>query len=104
MAKTAVIKTGGKQYIVREGDELSIEKLEKNEGDKVSFDEVLLVDDGTIAKVGTPLVDGVSVSAEVVENGKAKKLLVSRYRAKSRSLVRNGHRQPYTKVKIIGIK
>ena len=104
MAKTAVIKTGGKQYIVREGEELAIEKLEKNEGDNVSFDEVLLVDDGSSAKVGTPLVSGASVSAEVVENGLGKKLLVSRYRAKSRSLVRRGHRQPYTKVKITTIK
>lgn len=104
MSKTAVIKTGGKQYIVREDDVLSIEKLDQAEGDKISFDEVLLVDDGTTATVGAPFVSGASVSAEVIEQGRAKKLLVSRYRQKSRSLVRNGHRQPFTKVKITGIK
>lgn len=104
MSKTAVIMTGGKQYIVRENDVLSIEKLTKDEGEKVSFDEVLLVDDGSKATVGTPFISGASVSAEVVENGLGKKKLVSRYRAKSRSLVRRGHRQPFTKIKITGIK
>ena len=104
MTKTAVIATGGKQYVVKENDVISVEKLGAEEGKSITFDEVLLVDDGTTAKVGTPTVSGASVTAEVVENGRAKKLLVSRYRAKSRSLVRRGHRQPFTKVKITGIK
>lgn len=104
MSKTAVIRTGGKQYIVRENDVISIEKLGKEVGEKVTFEEVLLVDDGSSAQVGAPLVKGASVSAEVVENGRQAKVLVQRYRAKSRSFKRNGHRQPYTKVKVTGIK
>lgn len=100
----AVIQTGGKQYIVRENDVISIEKLGEEAGKKITFDEVLLVDDGAKTTVGAPLVSGASVSAEVVEEGMGKKLLVQRYRQKSRSFKKRGHRQPYTKVKITGIK
>ena len=105
MTKTAVIATGGKQYIVREDDVISVEKLGLSEvGEKVTFDEVLLMDDGTTATVGKPFIKGMEVTAEVVENGRAPKVLVQRYRQKSRSFKRNGHRQPFTKVKITGIK
>ena len=104
MTKTAVIATGGKQYVVREGDSITIEKLSLfKEGEKVTFDVVLLMDDGATSTVGTPFVKGATVSAEVTENGRAAKVLVQRYRQKSRSFKRNGHRQPYTKVKITSI-
>jgi large subunit ribosomal protein L21 len=104
MSKMAVIKTGGKQYLVKEGDVLSIEKLDgKKEGSKISFDEVLLVDDGKTTKVGEPTVKGAKVSAEVLSQGRAKKVTVIRYKAKSRYFKKRGHRQPFTKVKIISI-
>lgn len=104
MAKMAVIKTGGKQYLVKEGDVLSVEKIDgKAEGTKVSFDEVLLIDDGKTTTIGEPTVKGAKVSAEVVEAGRAKKVTVIRYKAKSRYFKKRGHRQPFTKVKITSI-
>lgn len=104
MSKMAVIKTGGKQYLVKEGDILSIEKLDgKMEGAKVSFEEVLLVDDEKATKVGEPTLKGVKVSAEVIESDRAKKVTVIRYKAKSRYFKKRGHRQPFTKVKITSI-
>lgn len=104
MSKMAVIKTGGKQYLVKEGDVLSVEKLDgKTEGAKVSFDEVLLIDDEKETKMGEPALRGVKVSAEVIEAGRAKKVTVIRYKAKSRYFKKRGHRQPFTKVKIASI-
>jgi len=102
----AVIKTGGKQYKVSKGDVVSIEKIkgEYKEGDKVSFDQVLLVDDGKDTTIGTPFIKGAKVDAEIVEIGKGKTILVMKYKQKSRYLRRNGHRQPYFKVKITSIK
>lgn len=102
--KFAVIKTGGKQYRVSAGDILNIEKLPETKGGKVVFDKVLLVDDGKTTKVGNPLISGASVEALVKEEGKAKKVVVVKYKAKSRYLKTRGHRQPYTKVEITGIK
>ena len=97
----AVIKTGGKQYLVKEGSVLSVEKLAgANEGDTVSFDDVLLTDDGSATKVGKPSVSGSKISAKVVETGKGKKVIVVKYKAKSRYHKKRGHRQPFTKVKI----
>ncbi|MBI2048412.1 MAG: 50S ribosomal protein L21 [Parcubacteria group bacterium] len=99
----AVIKTGGKQYLVKEGDVLSVEKLEgKAEGAKVSFDEVLLVDDGA-TKVGEPHVKGAKVAAEVLEADRGKKITVIKYKQKSRYFKKRGHRQPFTKVKITSV-
>jgi len=95
----AVIKTGGKQYIVKEGDELTVEKLE-TDGGKVTFSEVLLLSDGTNATVGRPLVKGATVTATVVSEGRGEKKLVFRYKSKVRYKKKKGHRQPYTKVKI----
>lgn len=102
----AVIKTGGKQYKVAEGDVVSIEKIKGGykEGDKVTFDEVLLVDDGKNTKVGTPLVTDSKVEGEITEIGRKRKVLVMKYKAKSKYLKRNGHRQHYFKVKITSIK
>ena len=105
-AEFAVIKTGGKQYRVSEGGLVSIEKIkgEFKKGDKVSFDKVLLVDDGKNTTIGTPYIDGAVVDAEITEIGRAKKVMVVKYKQKSRYLKRNGHRQPFFKVKILSIK
>ncbi len=97
----AVIKTGGKQYYVTEGDVIYVEKLDGEAGDKVVFNEVLLVDD----KVGNPYLDGASVEGEIIKNDKAKKIRIFTYKSKDRSNRRTmGHRQPYTKVEIKKIK
>ena len=96
----AIIKTGGKQYRVSEGDVITIEKLDVAAEGTVSFDEVVtVVKDGDF-KVGTPLVDGAKVTGTVLEHGKAKKILVFKYKAKSNYRRRQGHRQPFTKVRI----
>lgn len=101
----AVIATGGKQYVVREGDSLNVEKLEgtHKEGSKIEFAEVLLVDDGKTTKVGEPTVSGAKVTAEFVEHGRDSKIEVIRFRSKSRYFKNRGHRQPYTRVKITKI-
>jgi len=97
----AVIKTGGKQYKVAEGDVLSVEKLE-HESDKVVFEEVLLIVNGEV-KVGTPRVSGAKVEAKIIEDGKGKKKMVFRYKSKTRQHKKKGHRQPYTKIQITKI-
>ena len=102
----AVIKTGGKQYKVSKDSVVSIEKM-KGEfavGDKLSFDKVLLVDDGKNTTIGTPYITGAKVDALITEIGRAKKVLVVKYKQKSRYLRRNGHRQTFFKVKITSIK
>ena len=98
----AIIKTGGKQYKVSEGDVLTIEKLD-HETDHVTFDQVLMVSSEKETKIGQPIIDGAIVSAEVIEDGKAKKKMVFRYKNKTRYKKKKGHRQPYTKVKIAKI-
>jgi large subunit ribosomal protein L21 len=97
----AVIHTGGKQYIVKEGDVVKIEKLEANVGDKVSFD-TLLSAEGDKVTLGTPSL-GQNVSGEVTEQGRSAKVEVVKYKAKSRYTRRTGHRQAFTKVKITKI-
>lgn len=103
----AVIKTGGKQYVVGKGDLITIEKLGRGaasltlkKGDSVVFDEVLMTDDGSTTNVGTPTVKGAIVKGTVFMVGRNKKIDVVKYKAKSRYLKRRGHRQPYVKVKI----
>ena len=95
----AIIATGGKQYKVAEGDIVNVEKLGVEAGQAVSFDQVLVVNNGQL-KVGNPTVAGASVSATVVEEGKNKKVIVYRYKRKTGYHKKNGHRQPFTKVKI----
>ena len=96
----AIIRTGGKQYRVSEGDVLNVEKLNVEEGQEVVFDEVLtVVNDGDV-KVGAPTVAGAKVTAKVAKQGKADKIFVFKYRAKSNYRKRQGHRQPFTKVVI----
>ncbi|MBQ9571912.1 MAG: 50S ribosomal protein L21 [Acidaminococcaceae bacterium] len=100
----AIIKTGGKQYKVAEGDVLNVEKLDAEKGAEVVFDEVLaIVNDGEVT-VGKPFIDGAKVTATVEEQGKGEKILVFKYRAKVNYRKRMGHRQPYTAVKISGIQ
>ena len=94
----AIIVTGGKQYVVNEGDTLFIEKLPVEAG--VTFDQVLAIVDGENTKFGTPVVEGAKVEATVVKNGKGKKVRVYKYKAKKGYHKRQGHRQPYTKVEI----
>lgn len=96
----AIIVTGGKQYVVNEGDTLFIEKLPVEAGDAVTFDQVLAIVDGVNTKFGTPVVEGAKVEATVVKNGKGKKVRVYKYKAKKGYHKRQGHRQPYTKVEI----
>ena len=100
----AVIKTGGKQYRVEEGDTLKIEKLEVGTGESVDFDEVLLVADGDKTTVGQPLVSGAKVTAEVVEQGRHDKVRIIKFRRRKHHRKQQGHRQWFTAVKITGIK
>ncbi len=96
----AIIKTGGKQYKVAEGDEVIVEKLEVEEGDEVTFEEVLTIVDGENVKIGQPLVSGAKVSGKVVKNGKGPKIRIFKFKHKTNYRRRQGHRQPFTKVKI----
>lgn len=96
----AIIKTGGKQYRVQEGDSIFVEKLAADVDSEVVFDQVLaVVNDGDV-KVGAPVVEGAKVTAKVLEQGKQKKIRIFKYKAKSNYRRRMGHRQPYTKVSI----
>lgn len=99
----AVIVTGGKQYKVSEGDTLFIEKLEAEEGSAVTFDKVLMAGNGDDVKVGAPVLEGATVEAKVVKNGKAKKIYVFKMKRKKNERTKKGHRQPYTKVEITKI-
>ena len=96
----AVIVTGGKQYSVKEGDVIYVEKLNAEADATVTFDQVLAVVDGENSMFGAPVVAGASVEAKVLKNGKAKKVVVFKYRPKKDSKSIRGHRQPYTKVQI----
>lgn len=98
----AIIKTGGKQYRVSEGDIITVEKLNAEVGETISFDEVLVMGEGSDLKIGTPFLNSV-VSGEVVESGKGKKVVIYKYKAKKDYRKKQGHRQPYTNVKITAI-
>jgi large subunit ribosomal protein L21 len=100
----AVIQTGGKQYRVAEGETLRVEKLAASAGDKLSFDPLLFADDGGNVQVGRPLVGGVKVEAEVVEQGLGKKIIIFKYKRRKSYRRKQGHRQPYTALKITAIK
>ena len=96
----AIIVTGGKQYKVSEGDVIYIEKLDNEAGDTVKFEQVLAIIDGEKATFGTPVVEGASVEAKIVKNGKGKKVRIFKYNPKKVYRKRQGHRKPYTKIKI----
>ena len=99
----AIIKTGGHQYRVAEGDVISIEKIPAEAGKSVTFSEVLLVEDGDSVQVGTPLVSGVTVTGKVVEQTKDDKVIILKFRRRKRYSKKTGHRQPKTVVEITAI-
>lgn len=99
----AIIETGGKQYRVQEGDTLFIEKLDVNAGESVEFNKVLAVSKDGSLSFGSPVVEGATVKASVVENGKGPKVVIFKYKRKKDFRKKQGHRQPYTKVKIESI-
>lgn len=99
----AVIKTGGKQYKVQEGDIIRVEKLDVEEGSVVKFEEILALSDDNGLRVGTPVVEGAVVEANVLDQGKGKKVIIFKYKAKKNYRKKQGHRQPYTKVQITKI-
>lgn len=96
----AVIETGGKQYRVQEGDVISVEKLNVSAGDKVTLDKVMFLSDGKTLQVGAPFVDGAKVEATAVENGKGQKVIIFKFKSKKDYRKKQGHRQPYTMLKI----
>jgi large subunit ribosomal protein L21 len=100
----AVIKTGGKQYVVQPGDKIKVEKLEAKEGESVTFSEVLLIENDTKVEVGNPMVKKAEVSAKVLNHGKGDKIVVFKYKSKKRYSRKIGHRQPFTEIEITEIK
>lgn len=102
----AIFQTGGKQYMVSAGDSVKIEKLmgEHKVGDKVSFSDVLLVENGSDTTIGTPFIKGASISAEISKISRAPKVTVIKYKAKSNYYKKRGHKQPFFEVKISSIK
>ena len=100
----AIVKTGGKQYKVREGDILRVEKLTGDVGSEISFEDVLMFSDGETVTVGQPKVDSVSVSGHIVAQGKSKKIIVFKYKRRKRYRRKQGHRQHYTAIQIDSIK
>ncbi len=98
----AVIKTGGKQYKVAEGQRVCVEKLPGNAGDKLTLDQVLFIG-GDSPKIGQPLVAGAKVAAEIVDQGRGKKIVVFKFRRRKNYRRKTGHRQPFTELKITGI-
>ena len=99
----AVIKTGGKQYLVKPGDKIRIEKLEAKEGDEVTFSDVLLVEKNKKIEIGKPFLKEVKVSGKVLKQGRSEKVIIFKYKPKKRYKVKKGHRQPFTEVEILKI-
>jgi large subunit ribosomal protein L21 len=100
----AVVNTGGKQYKVQKGETLRIEKIPGDVGSQVTFDKVLMVADGETVRVGHPLLEKATVQASIVEQDKAKKVIVFKYKRRKRYRRKQGHRQPYTAIRIDGIE
>ena len=99
----AVIKTGGKQYRVQQGDVIFVEKIDSQADEAVTFEEVLLVNDGDQTKIGAPTVAGAKVEGKVLGQVKGQKIVVYKYKAKKNERKKQGHRQPYTKVEITAV-
>ncbi len=96
----AVIQTGGKQYKVNEGEVLKVEKLAGEAGDKITLEQVLLISDGQAVRIGSPVIDGARVTAEVIEQGRNRKITVYKYKKRKNYRRKQGHRQAFTKIKI----
>jgi large subunit ribosomal protein L21 len=99
----AVIRTGGKQYLVSPGQKIKIEKIVKKESSEIAFNEVLLLEKGKKVEIGNPLVKGAKVIGKIIRHGKGKKIIIFKYRAKTRYKKKAGHRQPFTEVEITKI-
>ncbi len=99
----AVIKTGGKQYLVSPKQKIKIEKINRKEGQEIIFDQVLLLDKGAKLEIGTPFVKGAKVAGKVLRQGKADKVMTMKFKAKKREKTKKGHRQPFTEVEIVKI-
>ena len=100
----AVIKTGGKQYKVASGDKIKIEKINVEEGKEVIFDQVLLIEKDGKTDIGTPLLEGAKVTAKVLKQDKDKKVIILKYKPKTREHTKTGHRQPFTQIEITKIE
>ena len=100
----AVIRTGGKQYIVEPGTKLEVEKLEHQDGEEITFTDVLLVEKSGKIEIGNPVVDGAEVKAKVLSQVKGEKLIIFKYKPKKRYKRKTGHRQKYTEIEILSIK
>jgi len=100
----AVIRTGGKQYLVSPGDKIKIEKLDKEEGKEVTFTDVLLTEKKNKLEIGTPKVKGAKVVGKILKQDKAKKIIILKYKPKTRYKKKTGHRQPFTEVEILKIE
>jgi len=100
----AVIKTGGKQYLVKPGDKIKIEKINEETGKEIIFDQILLLENDKKLEIGTPLVKGARVSAKIIKQDKDKKVMILKYKSKTRYKVKKGHRQPFTEIEILKIE
>ncbi len=100
----AVIKTGGKQYLVSKGDKIKIEKIEGKEGEKIVFDKVLLLEKRGKVHIGDPFIKGAKVMGKILKQGKAKKVVIFKHKAKKRYKIKKGHRQAFTEVEILTFK
>ncbi|HEB01478.1 MAG TPA: 50S ribosomal protein L21 [Candidatus Portnoybacteria bacterium] len=100
----AIIRTGGKQYIVSKGDKIKIEKIDGEEGETITFDDVLLVEENKEIKIGLPKVKEAKVTAKILKQGKDKKIIIFKYKPKKRYKKKTGHRQPHTEIEIESIE
>jgi len=98
------MRTGGKQYLVSPGQKIKIEKIDEKEGKQITFKDVLLLEKGSKLEIGTPLVKGAKVTGKIIEQGKREKVIVFKYKAKTRQKSKKGHRQPFTEVEIVKIE
>jgi len=101
---SAVIRTGGKQYVVTPGQKIKVEKLDKKEGEEITFDEVLALQKGDSIEIGEPLVKGAKVLGKVLRQARRKKVIVFKYRRENRYKLKKGHKQPFSEIEIIEIK
>lgn len=100
----AIIKTGGKQYLVKKGDKIKVEKINEKEGKEINFTDVLLLQKDKKVEIGTPLIKGAKIVGKILKQGKGEKVIVFKYKSKKRYKKKTGHRQPYTEIEIKEIK